>query len=78
VRPQQVLVHTWRDATLSEITELLAQEHRQVRQSGTKCTFKVFAPALNTSPRAFGTRRLQHAHASPISSGTHISGGVLE
>ena len=60
---QQVLVHTWRDATLSEITELLAQEHRQVRQSGTKCTFKVLAPTLNTSPRAFGARRLQHAQA---------------
>lgn len=40
----EVLVHTWRDATLAELTELLAQEHREVRQSETKCTFKVVFP----------------------------------
>ena len=37
----QVRVHTWRDATLGEITELLAQVHREVRQGGTRCSFKV-------------------------------------
>lgn len=41
----EVLVHTWRDATLAELTELLAQEHREIRQSGTKCTFKVVFPS---------------------------------
>jgi len=55
VRVKQVLVHTWRDATLSELTELLAQEHRQVRQSGTKCTFKVLTPAPGASPMARST-----------------------
>lgn len=77
-------MHTWRDATLSEITELLAQEHRQVRQSGTKCTFKVLAPALNVTLREFGTEacallmRSASASLSPFASDTHISGGVLE
>ena len=78
-------MHTWRDATLSEITELLAQEHRQVRQSGTKCTFKVLAPALNTSPRVCLAhaddnmhKRSASAGLSPFALGTHISGGVLE
>eukprot|EP00960_Hanusia_phi_P076537 768575-Hanusia_phi.AAC.3 len=43
----EVRVHTWRDATMSELTELLAQVHREVRQSGTKCTFKVLYPDAN-------------------------------
>mmetsp|Transcript_6657 Transcript_6657/g.23478 ORF Transcript_6657/g.23478 Transcript_6657/m.23478 type:complete len:296 (-) Transcript_6657:181-1068(-) len=44
---EEVRVHTWRDATMAELTELLAQVHREVRQSGTKCTFKVLYPDAN-------------------------------
>ena len=40
----EVLLHTWRDATFAELTELLAQVHREIRHSGTRCAFKVVFP----------------------------------
>lgn len=43
----EVRVHTWRDATLGELTELLAQMHRQCRQAGTRVSFKVVYPDAN-------------------------------
>ena len=68
----EVLVHTWRDATFNELTELLAQEHREIRQGGTKYTFKVVFPQGDGKwiPRNLGSTMIGRRLPDDISTQT--------